>query len=161
MVYELDDVDKEILCLLQEDARNHTNSQIAEAVGLSPSTVSKRLKKLETSGIIKGYTPNIDYDGAGYPLRVLFTCSASITKRGDLVKEVLDIPGVVSVKELMTGNHNLHIEVVGQTNDDVTDLAFAISELGIQIGEEVLVKNEFPKPASVFGRPVTAPAGQL
>jgi DNA-binding Lrp family transcriptional regulator len=150
MAYELDDTDKEILHLLQEDARNHANSQIAEAVGLSPSTVSKRLQKLEGSGVIKGYSPNIDYDVAGYPLRVLFICSASITERGDLINETLDIPGVVSAKELMTGNHNLHIEVVGQNSDDITDLAYSISELGIQIGEEVLVKNEYPKPASVF-----------
>lgn len=150
MPYELDDTDKEILYFLQEDARNHTNSQIAEEVGLSPSTVSKRLQKLEATGIIKGYIPNIDYDVAGYPLRVLFICSASITERGDLIQEVLDIPGVVSAKELMVGHNNLHIEVVGKTNDDITDLAFSISELGIDIGEEVLVKNEYPKPASVF-----------
>lgn len=150
MVYEVDDVDKEILHLLQEDARNHTNSQIAETVGISPSTVSKRLDKLETSGVIKGYTPNIDYDVAGYPLRVLFICKAPITERGDLVQDVLDIPGVVNAKELMTGDHNLHIEVVGRHNDDITELAFSMSELGVEIGEEVLVKNEYPKPASVF-----------
>lgn len=150
MTYELDDVDKEILHMLQEDARNSTNSEIAEAVGISPSTVTKRLQKLESAGVIKGYTPNIDYDVAGYPLRVLFICQAPITDRGDLVNDVLEIPGVVKAKELMTGNHNLHIEVVGQHNEDITQLAFSITELGIQIGEEVLVKNEYPKPASVF-----------
>lgn len=151
MPYKIDDTDREILCMLQEDARNQTNSQIAEAVEIAPSTVTKRLQKLESSGVIKGYIPTIDYDIAGYPLRVLLTCSASITERGDLVREILDIPGVVSVNELMTGNHNLHIEVVGQTNEDITDLAFSISEHGIDIGEEVLVKNEYPRPASVFG----------
>lgn len=151
MTYEVDDVDKEILHLLQEDARNSSNSQIAEAVGISPSTVSKRLTKLESTGVINGYTPTIDYDIAGYPLRILFICQAPITKRGDLVQDVLDLRGVINAKELMTGKHNLHIEVIGQDNDDITDVAFSISELGVQIDEEVLVKNEYPKPASVFG----------
>lgn len=150
MTYELDEVDNEILHMLQEDARNSSNTQIAEAVGLSPSTVSKRLTKLETAGVINGYTPTIDYDIAGYPLRVLFICNAPITDRGDLVREVLDLSGVVNAKELMTGTHNLHIEVVGKHNDDITALAFSISELGVRIGEEVLVKSEHPKPASVF-----------
>lgn len=150
MTYELDDTDKKILYMLQEDARNSSNSEIAETVGISPSTVSKRLQKLENAGVIMGYTPDIDYDVAGYPLRVLFICMAPITERGNLVNEVLEIPGVVNAKELMTGNHNLHIEVVGQQNEDITQLAFSITELGIQIGEEVLVKNEYPKPASVF-----------
>lgn len=148
---ELDDTDREILDFLQEDARNHTNSKIAEVVGISPSTVSKRLKKLEASDIIKGYFPTIDYDIAGYPLRVLFICSAPITERGDLIQEILESRGVISVRELMTGNDNLHIEVVGQSNEDITNLALSISNLGIEIGEEVLVKNEYHRPASVFG----------
>lgn len=66
------------------------------------------------------------------------------------MRELLNVPGVVNAKELMTGNHNLHIEVVGRHNDDITESALSISELGVQIGEEVLVKNEYSKPASVF-----------
>jgi DNA-binding Lrp family transcriptional regulator len=150
MTYDVDDVDKDILHMLQEDARNSSNSEIAEAIGLSPSTVGKRLDKLEAAGVIKGYTPTIDYEVAGYPLRVLFLCSTPITERGDLVEAVLDLPAVVSIKELMTGNHNLHIEVVGKHNDDITELAYSISHLGIEVGEEILVKDEHPKPASVF-----------
>lgn len=149
MAHELDEVDKEILHLLQDDARTN-NSDIADEVGVSPSTASKRIKKLEQSGIIKGYHPDIDYDTAGFPLRVLFICTAPIIDRYDLIQEVLDIPGVVNTLEIMTGTDNIHIEVVGQSNDDISELAFAISELGIQINEEVLVRNEYPKPASVF-----------
>lgn len=150
MPVELDEVDREILHLIQEDARNNTNSYLAEAIGVSPSTISKRIKNLEDSGVIQGYTPNIEYDIAGFPLRVLFISSAPITERGHLIQDVLSIPGVVGAKELMTGNRNLHIEVVGKQNEDITQLAFEISELGVQISEEVLVKNEFPKPASIF-----------
>lgn len=150
MAVEIDAVDKEILRILQDDARNHTNNQIAETVDLAPSTVGKRIRKLEESGVIQGYSPNIDYEVAGYPLRVLFICRASITERGDIVKEVLDIPGVVSAKELMTGDNNLHIEVVGQQNEDITALAHDISERNIEISQEVLVKAKYPRPSSVF-----------
>lgn len=150
MPYELDDVDKQILFLLQDDARNNTNSYIADTVGVAPSTVSKRINELETAGIINGYTPSINYDVAGFPLHVLFICTASITERTDLVSEVLGIPGVVKAKELMIGERNLHIDVVGQNNEDITALAHTVSEKGIEIGEEILIKNEVPKPASVF-----------
>lgn len=150
MTHDLDDVDKEILYLLQEDSRNHTNSQISDAVGISPSTVGKRLKKLESVGIIQGYHLTLDYNGAGYPLRVLFICTTPITDRSELIRDVLDLPGVISVRELMTGQNNVHIEVVGKANDDITSLATTINEMGIQINEEVLVKNQYLKPASVF-----------
>lgn len=147
----LDEVDRRILYLLQKDARNFTNTQIGERVGVSPSTVGKRIKRLEASGIVKGYNPDIDYDRADFPLRVLFVCTASIADRSDHVEQVLELRGVVNVKELMTGEENVHIEVVGSHNEDITRLATAIDELGIAISEEILVKNDYPRPASVFG----------
>ena len=146
----LDEIDRQILYLLQEDARNNTNTEIAEQVGVSPSTVGKRINRLETTGTIKGYNPDIDYELADYPLRVLFICSTSITERSDLLEQVREIRGVVNVKELMTGQENVHIEVVGSHNEDITRLATTIDDLGITINEEILVKNEYPQPASVF-----------
>lgn len=146
----MDDIDEEIISILQHDARNKTNADISEQVGLAQSTVGKRIKKLERSGIIKGYYPDIDYDGAGFPLRALFICSTSITERSDYIEQVIELPGVVSVQELMTGTRNIHIEVVGSDNDDVTRLATAIDDLGIGINEEILVKDAYHRPASVF-----------
>lgn len=150
MTDKLDDVDREILHRIQDDARNNSNSEIAEDVGVSPSTISKRIKKLERSNIISGYTPNIDYNAAGYPLHVLFICNTPITERAGVIEQVLEIPGVVNVKELMSGNQNLHIEVVGREHEDITQLAIEIGDIGAQIIEEVLVKSEAGKPASVF-----------
>lgn len=150
MAEDLDETDKQILYLLQEDARNYTNSMIAEEVGLAPSTAGKRINRLEESGVIKGYDPNIDYGTAGFPLRVLFICNTSIIERGDLLTDLLETKGVVKATELMTGANNILIEVVGQTNDDITELAFAISELGIEINEEILIKSQHSRPASVF-----------
>jgi DNA-binding Lrp family transcriptional regulator len=128
----LDEVDKEILHLLQNDGRAN-NRDIADEIGLSPGTASRRINKLERDGIIKGYYPDIDYDATGYPLRVLFVCSVPITDRRSLIQRALDIPGVVNLLELMTGTTNVHIEVIGQENADISELAFTISHLGITI----------------------------
>ena len=146
----MDEVDQRILSILQEDARNNINAEISDRVGVSPSTVGKRIRKLEESGVVRGYVPEIDYDRAGYPLHVLFICSVSITERADLLRSALDVRGVVSVKELMTGGGNVHVEVVGADNDDITRLASAIDDLGIAINEEILVKDGHQRPASVF-----------
>lgn len=146
----LDEIDRKILFIIQEDARNNTNAEISDRIGVSPSTVGNRIKQLETSGIIKGYQPDIDYNRAEFPLRVLFVCTTSITERSKLIREVVDISGVVGVKELMTGQDNIHIEVVGSRNEDITTSARAIDDMGIKINEEILVKNEYSQPASVF-----------
>ena len=146
----LDDVDREILHLLQEDARNNTNAEISDRVGVSPSTVGNRIKRMEDSGIIRGYPPEIDYGRAALPLHVLLVCTARIADRSDAIDRILEVPGVVSVRELMTGERNLQIEVVGGSHDDITRLATTIDDLGVSIREEILVKNEYFQPASVF-----------
>ncbi|MGA2549266.1 MAG: Lrp/AsnC family transcriptional regulator [Burkholderiaceae bacterium] len=52
--YELDDTDRELLALLQTNAREST-ANIARELGLARTTVLARLTRLERSGIIQGY----------------------------------------------------------------------------------------------------------
>lgn len=53
-----------ILFELQRDARQ-TVQQISEAVGLSPTPCWKRIKDMEASGVIRGYTAVIDREKVG------------------------------------------------------------------------------------------------
>src|SRR4029078_7086138 len=55
----IDDIDAGILDLLQDNARI-TQAEISRAVGLAPSAVLERLRKLETRGAIRGYATLID-----------------------------------------------------------------------------------------------------
>lgn len=55
----LDDVDAKILVILQENART-TQSDIAKAVGLAPSAVLERIRKLEARGAIREYVAAVD-----------------------------------------------------------------------------------------------------
>ena len=54
MAFQLDSVDNNILELVQKNGRI-TNVELAEAVGLSPPPCLRRLRALETNGIITGY----------------------------------------------------------------------------------------------------------
>lgn len=51
----LDGIDRAILRVLRADARK-PNSEIAQAVGLSPSACLRRVRIMEDRGIIRGYT---------------------------------------------------------------------------------------------------------
>ena len=55
----LDRIDKAILAALVENGRI-SNAQLAEKVGLSASPCWQRVRRLEESGIISGYTATID-----------------------------------------------------------------------------------------------------
>ena len=134
---------------LQEDARNMSSGDIAERTGTSDSTVRKRIQRLESDGVIKGYSANIDYQRSGYPLRMLLYCTASIPERGDLVPEILEIDGVVSVQELVTGEQNLLVTAVGESDGDITPVAQELLDMGLTVADEVLVRSHETTP---FGR---------
>ena len=55
----LDPIDLQILDLLQRNART-PQAEIARVVGLAPSAVLERLRKLESRGVIRGYAAQID-----------------------------------------------------------------------------------------------------
>lgn len=55
----IDKIDHEILTILQCDARA-SNAAIARRVGLAPSAVLERIRKLEKRRIIRGYEARID-----------------------------------------------------------------------------------------------------
>lgn len=55
----IDGIDRQILILLQQDARM-SNAAIAEQVGLTTSTVHDRVKKMERKGVIRKYVAMVD-----------------------------------------------------------------------------------------------------
>ncbi|GAB5452942.1 MAG: Lrp/AsnC family transcriptional regulator [Halioglobus sp.] len=63
----LDRTDRKILQLMQGNARI-SNLELAEAVGLSPTPCSRRVKRLEESGIIRGHVTLLDQERLGLKL---------------------------------------------------------------------------------------------
>lgn len=65
-----DDIDRRILRELAADARI-TNNELAERVGLSASACLRRLRRLEETGIIRGYTTIIDPAVEGWTMTAI------------------------------------------------------------------------------------------
>jgi len=147
---QVDDVDAAILHALQEDARNLSSGDIAKRTGTSDSTVRKRIQRLESEGVIKGYSAEVDYQKSGYPLRMLLYCTAPISERSDCVPAILDIDGVVSVQELITGEQNLLVTAVGQSDNDITPVAQELIDMGLTVADEVLVRSAQTTPFGKF-----------
>ncbi|MCB0705469.1 MAG: Lrp/AsnC family transcriptional regulator [Saprospiraceae bacterium] len=62
-----DKIDRQILSLLQEDAKQ-TIKEIAAKLGLTTTPVHERIKRLEREGVIKGYRAMLDRRKIGLPL---------------------------------------------------------------------------------------------
>jgi DNA-binding Lrp family transcriptional regulator len=147
---DIDDLDRAIIHALQAEARHTSSSTIAEEAGVSASTVRNRLRRLEEEGIILGYHADVDYERAGFQLHTLIVCTAPIPKREELAREALDIDGVVSVREVMTGAENVHIGVVGVDADDLSRIGRELNDLGFEVVDEDLIRNDFSHPYHGF-----------
>lgn len=98
-VVELDRIDHKILDVLQGNARL-TFQKLSELVGLTPRPCLERVRRLEASGVIRGYTTQIDPALVGYPVVAL----ASLRLRDNvfgarerLERHLLSAPSVVEL----------------------------------------------------------------
>ncbi|HEY2015308.1 MAG TPA: Lrp/AsnC family transcriptional regulator, partial [Bryobacteraceae bacterium] len=64
-----DAIDRRILEELQRAGRI-TNLELAEKVGISPTPCLRRVRQLESAGVIKGYGAQLDREGLGLGLTV-------------------------------------------------------------------------------------------
>lgn len=148
----LDALDRRILHGLQRDARRLSSRDLADGVAASASTVRKRLKRLEDTGVLTGYRAEVDYERAGYQLHVQVVCSAPVGERGGLSEAALGVAGVVGVRELATGERNVLVTVVAEDGDDLARIADELSELGLTVLEEALVRADRATPFTGFVR---------
>ncbi|WP_440763694.1 Lrp/AsnC family transcriptional regulator [Natronorubrum sp. DTA7] len=146
----LNNLDRRILHLLQIDARGASDTDIADETDVTGTTIHNRIKQLEEQGVILGYNPEINYEAAGYPMRVLFICSTELSRRSEMAKEALEVRGVVNVREMLAGEENLHVEVVAEATSDVKESTEQLDELGLQIVTSNILAEEHAQPWNHF-----------
>ncbi len=79
---EIDETDLKLLKSLTMDARQ-SGRQLSLRLGMSTVTILNRIKKLEKSKVIKGYTAIIDYEKVGYTLTAIIEITA---KKGKIIE---------------------------------------------------------------------------
>lgn len=156
----LDKIDKRILYYLAQDARRTSAPDITKDLDVSAATIRNRIRQLEQRGVIQGYHANIDYEKTGGKLTYVFQCDTDTPRREYYAREALGIPGVIHVRELMSGRRNLHIEAVGDDKAAITRIARDLSNLGLEIADEALVQRDYHHPYQPFG-PEALPASTV
>ena len=103
----VDELDIKILNILQKNARL-SYREIAKELGVSVGTVYNRVKRLEKSGVIKGYTPLIDYEKIGFGLTALIGIKAQGKKIIELEKRISECKQVTMIYDI-TGEFDIFV----------------------------------------------------
>jgi DNA-binding Lrp family transcriptional regulator len=99
----VDEIDRGILYHLQQNARI-ANNDLAGAVGLSPSPCLRRVRQLEASGAIRGYTAVIDPSvvGRGFEPIVWVTLTEVTRESMDRFETAIhEVPDIVEASRMM------------------------------------------------------------
>lgn len=91
----MDDLDGKILGALERDARL-TYSEIGKEVGLAPSSVHDRVRKLEKRGVIKGYRAEIDLEKVDLPITAFVSLALRPASPDNIPAHVAEFPLVES-----------------------------------------------------------------
>jgi DNA-binding Lrp family transcriptional regulator len=110
---KLDRVDRQILDVLQRDARI-TNAALADKTSLSESACLRRVRALESAGLIAGYGARISQDKVGLSVNVFVSITLDRQDQADLQAFETAVRRIPEVMEcyLMTGEHDYLLRVV-------------------------------------------------
>jgi Lrp/AsnC family leucine-responsive transcriptional regulator len=93
----IDAIDRQILRLLQENARR-TFGAIGREVGLSAPAVKRRIDRLEEGGVIRGYTTLVDHAYLGQSVEAFAELRFAGSTRVDDIEEIAhDVPEVHAI----------------------------------------------------------------
>lgn len=93
----IDSMDRQILSIIRDNARV-SNVEIARKVGMAPSAILERLRKLESKGVIAGYEARLNPKALGLGLLAFVFVRADDRVGSGRTGEVLaEIPEVLEV----------------------------------------------------------------
>lgn len=115
----MDALDGRILAALQRDGRQSV-TDLAAAVGLSPTPCARRLAKLEADGVIEGYSARIDQARIGFPVSIFIWVELDSQSKDAIDAFERAIRGFDRVMEchLMTGSRDILMRVVAADLSD-------------------------------------------
>jgi Lrp/AsnC family leucine-responsive transcriptional regulator len=123
-----DEIDRRILEILQNNARI-SNQDLADEVGLSPSPCLRRVRLLETSGVVRNYAALLDPAAVGQALQAIVEVRLEHQTSATVVRferEILKFPQVLECY-LLAGDWDYVLRVVAADLDDFRE--FCVNSL--------------------------------
>ena len=124
----MDKVDLKLIELLQENAR-YSLKHLAKEVFLSTPAVSTRVSKLEETGVITGYTAQVDPLKLGYNIKAFINLEMSPKLKSEFYPFVVACPNVLECN-CVTGKYSMLITVAYHTTVELDAFINELQKFG-------------------------------
>jgi DNA-binding Lrp family transcriptional regulator len=118
----IDDLDARLILELEKEPRVGV-MELARRLGVARGTANARLERLQRSGVIRGFGPELGLDRLGYPVTAFTTLAVNQGRTEGVLERLRSIPEVLEVHTI-AGQGDLLIRVVARSNEHL----FAVLE---------------------------------
>ena len=145
---DLDDTDKTILNRLQEDARI-SFKEISKEVGTSEATIFVRVKKLQKSGVIKGFRAVVNPQSVGKQVAAFALVKAEPKSYPKMLAELKSIDEICEIHDV-TGAYYSILKMRTSTSEQLAQILDRIGQIdGVAGTETVLVLRTIKEETSI------------
>ena len=147
---DIDTIDLALIELLQKDART-PQAQLAATVGLAPSSVNERIRKLGERGLIAGYHAKISPEVMGYDLLAFLYVAWSKTEtERAFLKKIINQPTIMEVHHV-TGIWNYMLKVRVKNTRMLEGLLARVikSVAGVERTETIIVLSSLKETSQI------------
>ncbi|MCD6276603.1 MAG: Lrp/AsnC family transcriptional regulator, partial [Thermoplasmata archaeon] len=116
----MDDKDFKIIEILQQNART-PYTDIAKILGVTETTVRKRISEMEKKGIIKKYTVEVDPEKLGYKTVTILGMDVEPKHLLEAAKKLAEIPETKWVAT-STGDHMIMSEIWARNGEHLLQI---------------------------------------
>jgi Lrp/AsnC family leucine-responsive transcriptional regulator len=125
----LDHQDWQILEVLQDDARIG-NRELARRIGMSPAATAARVRRLERTGVITGYSARIDPLRAGYQISAYIVVNTAGRRQSIQIADLAARTPEVLEDHRVTGTDDHVLRAVVTSLQELEPLIDELNELG-------------------------------
>jgi DNA-binding Lrp family transcriptional regulator len=145
---DLDDVDRKILRKLQEDARI-SFKEIAKEVGTSEATVFVRVKKLQKSGVIKGFRAIVNPPSVGKQVTAFALVKAEPKSYPRMLAQLMNLEDICEIHDV-TGAYYSILKMRTTNSEQLAEILDKIGEIeGVAGTETVIVLRTIKEETSI------------
>ena len=114
---------------------------LAETLDVSVTTVSNHLQDLEESGVIRGYSPVVDYDALGYDVTTIMQLTVEGSALSDVTENLREHRQILSVYEVTGESDIIAIGKFRDTEDMNDQIKSLLNDSGINESNTSVVLN--------------------
>jgi len=103
--------------------------ELSRILGVARATVQARLRKMQESGVITGFSPDVDLAAAGHPVQAFVTLQIVQGSIDDVTRELESLPNVLEAF-ITSGDADIVCRIAATSHEDLKDTLLHISGSG-------------------------------